>query len=92
MFYFKASPLNGIYELTHENTSYDSSLYQATTKKLKRDLSDSYLWHCRLGHINKNRVHTLHKNGLLKSKELDSFDVCESCLQGKMTKAPFKMT
>ncbi|KAK1414877.1 hypothetical protein QVD17_30638 [Tagetes erecta] len=91
MFYFKAIPINGIYELVHENT-YNSSLYQTTTKKLKLDLSDSYLWHCRLGHINKRRIQTLQKNGLLKANECDSFDVCESCLQGKMTKAPFSGT
>ncbi|KAD6118936.1 hypothetical protein E3N88_10207 [Mikania micrantha] len=92
MFYFKAMPCNGIYELVHDNTTYDSSMYQATTKRLKLDLSDSYLWHCRLGHINKNRMQKLQKNGLLKTNENDSFDVCESCLQGKMTKAPFSGT
>lgn len=92
MFYFKAIPCNGIYELVHDNTTYDSSMYQATTKRLKLDLSDSYLWHCRLGHINKNRMQKLQKNGLLKTNENDSFDVCESCLQGKMTKAPFSGT
>ncbi|MFS7937026.1 putative RNA-directed DNA polymerase [Helianthus anomalus] len=53
------------------------------------DLSNSYLWHCRLGYMNKNRMQTLRKNGLLKTNEDDSFDVCESCLQGKMTKTPF---
>ncbi|KAD3639942.1 hypothetical protein E3N88_29165 [Mikania micrantha] len=90
--YFKAMPCNGIYELVHDNTTYDSSMYQATTKRLKLDLSDSYLWHCRLGHINKNRMQKLQKNGLLKTNENDSFDVCESCLQGKMTKAPFSGT
>ena len=65
-------------------------MYQASTKILKVDLSDPYLWHCRLGHINKNRMHTLQKNGLLTTNENDSFDVCESCLQGMMTKAPFE--
>ena len=92
VFYCKAMPINGIYELVHENTIYDNSMYQTTTKKLKLDLSESYIWHCRLGHINKNRILTLQKNGLLKTKSNDSFDVCESCLQGKMTKAPFNGT
>ncbi|KAD6118913.1 hypothetical protein E3N88_10184 [Mikania micrantha] len=92
VFYFKAMPCNGIYKLVHDNTTYHSSMYQATTKRLKLDLSDSYLWHCRLGHINKNRMQKLQKNGLLKTNENDSFDVCESCLQGKMTKAPFSGT
>ncbi|KAD5802565.1 hypothetical protein E3N88_13925 [Mikania micrantha] len=89
VFYFKAIPLNGIYELVHDNALNDTSLYQATTKKLKMDLSETYLWHCRLGHINKKRIETLQVNGLLKTNQNDSFDICESCLQGKMTKAPF---
>ena len=92
MFYFKATPSNGIYELVHDNTSFDNSMYQANTKKLKMDLSETYLWHCRLGHINRNRMQTLQKNGLLETNEIGSFDTCESCLQGKMTKKPFSGT
>ena len=32
----------------------------------------------------------LHKNGSLGSFGYESFDTCESCLLGKMTKLPFK--
>jgi len=85
VFYFKAVPMNGIYELDQN----DGSTYHVITKKLKEDLSESYLWHCRLGHVNKNRIQLLKKDGLLKTNEEVSFDVCESCLQGKMTKKPF---
>lgn len=35
------------------------------------------------------RVEQLHKDGLLSSFDFESFDTCESCLLGKMTKAPF---
>jgi hypothetical protein len=31
----------------------------------------------------------LHKDGLLESLNFDSFDTCEPCLMGKMTRAPF---
>ena len=31
----------------------------------------------------------LHKDGLLSSFDFESYDTCESCLLGKMTKAPF---
>lgn len=31
----------------------------------------------------------LHKNSLLNSFDFESFETCESCLFGKMTKAPF---
>ncbi len=59
-------------------------------KRLKAsDSSAGYLWHCRLGHISKNRISRLHKDGLLESFDLESYDVCEPCLLGKMTKAPF---
>ena len=31
----------------------------------------------------------LHKDGLLESWDFDSFDRCEPCLMGKMTRSPF---
>ena len=31
----------------------------------------------------------LHTDGLLESLDFESFDTCESCLVGKMTKTPF---
>ncbi|KAI3780382.1 hypothetical protein L2E82_10363 [Cichorium intybus] len=55
----------------------------------KSVLDKSCLWHCRLGHINKKRIAKLQEDGILESFDLKSDDVCESCLLGKMTKAPF---
>ncbi|GKB34440.1 retrotransposon protein, putative, ty1-copia subclass [Tanacetum coccineum] len=49
----------------------------------------TYLWHCRLTHINKKRIKQLQQDGLLKSMDDESYDKCESCLSGKMTKKPF---
>ena len=43
----------------------------------------------RLGHINPNRIQRLIKDGLLEPLDFDEFPVCESCLEGKMTKRPF---
>ena len=43
----------------------------------------------RLGHINPNRIQRLIKDGLLEPLDFDEFPVCESCLEGKMTKGPF---
>ena len=48
------------------------------------------MWHCRLSHINESRVKRLKEAGLLGQFEMDSLDTCDSCLLGKMTKAPFK--
>ena len=43
----------------------------------------------RLGHINLNRINILVKEGILGDLVLQSMEVCESCLEGKMTKRPF---
>ena len=42
-----------------------------------------------MGHINSNRIQRLIKDGLLEPWDFDDFPVCESCLEGKMTKRPF---
>jgi hypothetical protein len=54
-----------------------------------RGLDQIFIWHCRLCHINEKRIEQLHKYGLLSSFDFESFETCESCLLGKMTKAPF---
>jgi hypothetical protein len=48
----------------------------------------TYIWHCRLGHIGVKRMKKLHNDGLLDSLDFDSFDTCEPCLLGKMTRTP----
>ena len=47
------------------------------------------LWHMRLGHINLNRINKLVKEGILGDLVLQPMQVCESCLEEKMTKRPF---
>ena len=51
--------------------------------------SATYLRHCRLGHIGVKRMKKLHAYGLLESLDYESFDTCEPCIIGKMTKNPF---
>ncbi|KAJ9544634.1 hypothetical protein OSB04_024341 [Centaurea solstitialis] len=59
-------------------------------RKRSKDIEDqTYLWHCRLGHINKKHVELLQKGGLLGTFDFKPFSNCESCLSGKMTKHPF---
>ena len=78
--------MNGLYVLDLE----DEPILNINAKRLKpSDLNPAYIWHCRLGHINKKRVEKLHKDGLLDSFDYESFQTFESCLLGKMTKAPF---
>ena len=54
--------------------------------------STTYLWHWRLGHIGVKRMKKLHADGLLESLDYESFEMCEPCLMGKMTKTPFSGT
>ena len=61
-------------------------------KRKREEVNDSFLWHCRLGHIEEERVHKLHKEGYLDTFDYESFATCESCLAGKMTNSPFSGT
>jgi hypothetical protein len=78
--------VNGLHVLYLE----DKSICNTNTKRARLDdLNPTFIWHCRLGHINEKRIERLHKDGLLSSFDFESFDTCESCLLGKMTKSPF---
>ena len=65
--------------------------FDAKRCKVDND-SATYLWHCHLGHIGVKCMKKLHADGLLESLDYESFDTCEPCLMGKMTKTPFSGT
>ena len=83
--YFEAKPRNGIYEI---DVQTNNNIYHLS-KRLKDNSNDSFLWHCRLGHISKARIKWLQSKGILESTGENSFDDCESCLAGKLAKDPF---
>jgi hypothetical protein len=86
IFYAHCPLVNGLYVLDLE----DKSTYNINDKRARlNDLNPTFIWHCRLGHINEKRIERPHKDGLLSSFDFESFDTCESCLLGKMTKASF---
>ena len=86
MFHGFAPVCDGLFILNLEC----KAVYNVNVKRLKpNDLSETYLWHCRLGHISWKRMRKLHGDGLLDSSGLEPFEICESCLLGKMTKTPF---
>ncbi|GJR28708.1 retrotransposon protein, putative, ty1-copia subclass [Tanacetum coccineum] len=88
--YFNVVARNDVYEIDmHDLVPNNNSIYNVSNKRVKRNLDSTYLWHCRLAHINKKRIKQLQQDGLLKSTDDESFDQCESCLSGKMTKKPF---
>ena len=53
------------------------------------NVSDSYLWHYRLGHINENRMNRLIWKKFFQDNDCESLPTCESYLLGKMTKPSF---
>ncbi|GJS43696.1 retrotransposon protein, putative, ty1-copia subclass [Tanacetum coccineum] len=67
----------------------ESRRNNASNKRTKPNLDSSYLWHCRLAHINKKRIEKLQHDGLLKPTDNEPFDQCVSCISGKMTRKPF---
>ena len=68
-----------------------SSIRVYSTGKHPRldSVSDIYLWHCRLGHINKNRINRLTQEGIFEVSDCESLPTCKFCLLRKMTKSPF---
>ncbi|GJW96600.1 retrotransposon protein, putative, ty1-copia subclass [Tanacetum coccineum] len=83
-------PSNGIYEIDmHDLVPNVNPIYNVSTKRAKRNLDSTYLWHCRLAHISKKRIEKLQQEGLLKSTDDELFDQCVSCLSGKMTRKSF---
>ena len=66
------------------NTSPNSN-----KRKEPSQMNQTYLWHLRLGHINLRRIQRLVSDGPLGSLEVETFPICESCLEGKITKRPF---
>ena len=86
--------VDGLYILTpnkHElyNFELDNDYHVKSLKRKFPSTNDAYLWHLCLNHINPNKIQRLIKDGLLEPLDFNGFPVCESCLEGKMTKRPF---
>ena len=87
VFYAGGTLSNGVYILDMSNTILNAN---GNKRKMRDNLKSSFLWHCCLGHISERRMTKLHKCRSLGSFDYESFDTCELCLFGKMTKLPFK--
>ena len=91
IFYGHAPVVNGLFLLNLD--SHDTHVHNVVAKRCKLNHDNStYLLHCRLGHIGVDRMKKLHSDGLLESLDFESFDTCEPCLMGKMTRTPFSGT
>ncbi|GJX97171.1 retrotransposon protein, putative, ty1-copia subclass [Tanacetum coccineum] len=60
-----------------------------TNKNKKAEHGTAASGTCRLAHIGKTRMQKLQREGLLESINDESYEKCESCISGKMTKKPF---
>ncbi|GJU60345.1 retrotransposon protein, putative, ty1-copia subclass [Tanacetum coccineum] len=90
VFYFNAIPRDGIYEIDMHNIYPNvSSMYNVTNKRSKHALDSSYLWHCRVGHINKKCMDKLQRDGILQPTHDESLEKCKFCISGKMARKPF---
>ena len=62
LFYGIAHANSGLYVL-----DLQFSVYNINTKRIKSvETNQTYLWHCRLGHINEKRISKLHKDRILE--------------------------
>ena len=90
-----AKPENGLYVLRPTERSLNNlELFKVehskSNKRQKISHSDNtYLLHLKLGHINLDKINYLVKDGPLRKLNVGTLPVCESCLEGKMTKRPF---
>ena len=79
--------LNGLYILECRHNIFH---IQNKRPKLGNPTNPTYLWHCRLGHINETRIARLNKLDYLDPFDFESYGECESCLKGKMTNKPLQ--
>ena len=93
----KGRLVNRMYQLNCEaETLADrTSLADVHQTNMTEDDSSSQLnlWHQRLGHVNGRQLVQAVKGGLIKGvnfSETGRLDFCEGCVEGKMSRKPFK--
>ena len=91
IFYGHAPLKSGLFWLNLDCGDTHIRNIDAKRRKVDND-SATYLWHCCLGHIGVKRMKKLHTDGFLESLDYESFDSCEPCLMGKMTRTLFSGT
>ena len=74
------------------NVSSHSSANSASSYVISSNNIDSATWHARLGHIGRDRMTRLAREGLLGSLTKVYLQLCEPCLAGKACRKPFGTT
>jgi len=94
LFIYSGIIIDGLYIITPDSYVVNNSILEPSynTLSLKRKINSTnkaYLWHLCLGHINSQRIQRLVNYGFLNPMDFQDYPVCESCLEGKMTKILF---
>ena len=61
-------------------------MHKYSRKQNRVNENSSILWHKRLGHISRERMERLVKDGILVSLDFFDFNFCVGCIKGKYTK------
>lgn len=67
------------------NENEPSPMNEKRKRKRTQDAS-SKLWHCRLGHISRERIERLVKNDIFPPLEFSELEQCIDCIKGKFVK------
>ena len=88
--------MNRMYQLISETeTVHDAAVVDTQTRSEKGTVSGLMArWHQRLGHLNETQLVQAVKQGHIKGVDDNvtkaSLDFCEGCVEGKMSRKPFK--
>ena len=74
------------------NVSSHSLVYSALSYVIGSNNIDSATWHARLGHLGRDRMTRLAREGLLGLLTKVDLQLCEPCLVGKACRKPFGIT
>ena len=78
---------NGLFQLQFDYCFNCTSTFSLSSGEIR--ISDSILWHNRLGHIGQDRMSRLVKEGLLGPLSHVQLPKCISCIHCKITWKPF---
>ena len=80
---------DGLYKFYFHDEFAETLLNLHRSIGIKRGLineNSSNLWHKRLGHISRERLERLVKDGILPNLDFTDLGVCMDCIKGKQTK------
>ena len=80
---------DNLFHITHVSLLSIVENNHVSFKKKVTSTNKTFLSHLCLGHINLNKIQRLAKFGALHSLVPEDLLICESCIEGKITKRPF---